>query len=99
MVRHIVFWRLKGDTAEERERHAAEIKAALEALNGKIPGLLRLEVGLDFSRGEDSADVALYSEFDSRAALEAYHHHPEHVKVMPLVKGLRIERRVVDFED
>lgn len=98
MVRHIVFWRLKGDTAAEREEQARAIKAALEALNGRIPGLLRLEVGVDFSRTPDSADLALYSEFASRAALEAYHHHPEHVKVMPLVKGLRIERRVVDFE-
>jgi quinol monooxygenase YgiN len=98
MVRHIVFWRLKGDTQAEREQHAREIKTALEALNGKIPGLLRLEVGIDFSRSEESADVALYSEFDDRAALEAYQHHPEHQKVLPLVKGLRTERRVVDYE-
>lgn len=98
MIRHIVLWRLNGDTPEQKEPAARAIKAALEGLNGKIPGLLRLEVGLDFSRGPDSADVALYSEFVSREALHAYHDHPEHLKVIPLVKTARCERRVVDFE-
>lgn len=98
MIRHIVMWRLNGATQAEKERQGAEIKAALESLNGRIPGLIRLEIGLDFSRGEDSSDVVLYSEFDSREALDAYHHHPEHQKVAPLVKAARTERRVVDYE-
>ncbi len=98
MIRHIVLWRLRGDTPEQKEHPARAIKAALEGLNGKIPGLLRLEVGLDFSRGPDSADVALYSEFASREALQNYHDHPAHLKVAPLVKAARCERRVVDFE-
>ncbi|MBS4095236.1 MAG: Dabb family protein [Sulfuricella sp.] len=98
MIRHIVLWRLNGDTPEHKEQSARAIKTALEALNGKIPGLLRLEVGLDFSRGADSADIALYSEFESRAALHAYHDHPEHLKVVPLVKSARCERRIIDFE-
>ncbi len=42
MIRHIVLWRLNGDTPEQKEPAARAIKAALEGLNGKIPGLLRL---------------------------------------------------------
>ncbi len=98
MIRHIVFWRLNDADPAQKEHTAHTIKSALEELNGKIPGLLRLEVGVDFSRGEDSADLALYSEFVSREALHAYHDHPEHLKVIPLVKAARCERRVVDFE-
>ena len=98
MIRHIVFWRLNGDTAEVRAKQAADIKEALEALNGKIPGLIRLEVGIDFSASPDSADVALYSEFESREALESYHHHPDHLAAAPVVKAARVERRVVDYE-
>jgi hypothetical protein len=98
MVRHIVFWKLNGTTAEQRRTQALEIKKALEALNGRIPGLLKLEVGIDFSATDESADVALYSELDSRAALEVYARHPEHVAVLPLVKAARSERRVVDYE-
>ena len=98
MVRHIVFWRLKGDTAEEKSALALEIKTKLEALNGHILGMRRLEVGLDFSQSAESADLALYSEFESRQALDAYQVHPEHVAVIPLIKSARLERRVVDYE-
>jgi hypothetical protein len=98
MIRHLVFWRLNGDTPEARAAQAREIKRALEDLNGKIPGMIRLEVGIDFSAGPDSADVALVSDFESRAALEAYHHHPDHLAAAPVVKAARIERRVVDYE-
>ena len=42
MVRHIVLWNLH---EENKEENAAAIKAALEDLNGKIPGLRFLQVG------------------------------------------------------
>jgi quinol monooxygenase YgiN len=98
MVRHIVLWRLK-DSANgcSKAENAAAIKQRLENLNGKIPGLLKLEVGYDFSRGSDSSDMVLYSEFENRAALEIYQNHPLHEAVKPLVTAARAERRVVDF--
>ena len=99
MVKHIVLWRLKpeahGRTAVENGR---AIKDKLEALRGRIPGMLRLEVGLDFSRTDTSADVALYSEFESRAALDAYQVHPEHEAVKRFILEARSERRLVDYE-
>jgi len=94
MIKHIVMWRIN----EPRQEPALRIKTALEGLNGQIPGLLHLEVGVDFSREGESADVVLYSEFESRQALEAYPNHPAHAAVAPLVKALRSERRVVDYE-
>ena len=99
MVRHIVLWRLK-ETANDRGKaeNAAEIKRQLEALNGKIPGLLKLEVGYDFSRTSESSDIALYSEFENRAALDAYQTHPLHEAVKPLVMSSREERRLVDYQ-
>jgi hypothetical protein len=100
MVKHIVVWRLK-DQADGRPKgeNAKLIKEKLEALNGRIPGLLRLEVGIDFSLTEDSGDLALYSEFASRSALDAYQVHPEHKAIMPFVLEARSERRVVDYEE
>ena len=92
MVKHIVMWKLR-DKAD-----AAEIKARLEALQGKIPGLIKIEVGIDFLESEQSADVVLYSELESREALNVYQAHPEHVAVIPLVKGAAIARTVVDYE-
>ena len=98
MIRHIVFWTLRGDTPEEKAKNARDVKNALESLNGKIPGMLTLQVGMDFSRTPDSSDVVLYSEFVSREALDAYQAHPEHLKVKPGIKAVRLERRTVDYD-
>lgn len=99
MIKHIVMWRLK-DRAEgsDRAANARLVKEKLEALAGQIPGLLRLEVGIDFEGGDQAADVVLYSEFASREALAAYHHHPAHEAVKPFIAAVRSERRVVDYE-
>ncbi|RLL50081.1 Dabb family protein [Mariprofundus sp. EBB-1] len=92
MIKHIVMWKLR-DKAD-----ATEIKIRLEALNGKIPGLLKVEVGIDFLASGQSADVVLYSELESRQALEAYQTHPEHQAVVPIIKAAAIARTVVDYE-
>lgn len=96
MIKHIVMWRLS-EGAGAKADNALELKRRLEGLNGKIPGLLKLEVGIDFSRESESSDVVLYSEFDSHAALQAYQAHPAHAEVVPFVKTVRAERRVVDY--
>src|SRR5512133_1262818 len=99
MVKHIVLWRLKEKAhGNSRETNARLIKEKLEALNGRIPGVLKIEIGIDFSRGENSGDVVLYSEFTSRQALDDYQKHPEHKKIIPFVTEARSERRVVDYE-
>ena len=97
MIKHIVMWRLN-EAAGDKAENALRLKQALEGLNGKIPGLLKLEVGIDFSRENESSDVVLYSEFASKQALTAYQAHPAHAAVAPLVKSLRSERRMVDYE-
>lgn len=99
MIRHIVMWRLKEQAAgNDRARNAGLIKEKLEALRGRIPGLRHIEVGIDFSREADSADVVLYSEFDSREALHAYHSHPEHVALKGFVGEVRAQRWLADYE-
>lgn len=99
MIKHIVVWRLKESAhGNDRATNARLVKEMLESLRGRIPGLLAIEVGVDFSRTENSADIVLYSEFASRAALDAYQSHPEHQAVMPFILEARAERRMVDYE-
>ena len=99
MVKHIVIWKLKGAAGgKSREQNAAAIKEKLEALNGKIDGLVSLEVGIDFSGTDRSGDIVAYSEFDSRQALAEYMVHPLHKSVIPFVAEAASERRVVDYE-
>jgi len=92
MIKHIVMWKLRN------KADAEIIKDNLEALVGKIPGLLKLEVGIDFSDSEQSADVVLYSELESPEALIVYQKHPEHQAVAPLLKAATVSRIVVDYE-
>lgn len=95
MVKHIVLWRLKDKNTQAAD--AARIKAWLEGLSGKIPGLLKIEVGADFIQDDHSADVVLYSEFVDAAALAAYQVHPLHLEIVPKVKALAAERRSADY--
>ena len=82
MVKHIILWRLKEDlTAEEKERVKQDIKAGLEGLAGRIPGLIDITVNVDDRLESSNADVMLDSTFTDEAALRAYAVHPEHVAV------------------
>ena len=99
MLKHIVFWKLRGDiTGQARNEKLVEIKRGFEAMQGKIPGLQRIEIGITFSQGDDSADICLYSEFESRAALERYATDPLHQEMAAVVRDVRTERRVADYE-
>ena len=99
MVKHIVLWRLKeGAEGRDKAANARLIKERIEALAGRIPGLVSIEVGFDFVHADTSSDVALYSVLESREALDAYQAHPEHQAVIPLIRALTSERRAVDYE-
>jgi hypothetical protein len=98
MIKHIVFWKLKEEAlGNDKATNAQLIKEKLEALNGQIEGLLKLEVGIDFAQGDASADVALYSEFSSKEALDFYQGHPKHKAVQAFVGEVRTDRVVVDY--
>jgi hypothetical protein len=97
MIKHIVMWDLRGDTAEEKASAAARLKLAFESLRGRIPGMLHAEIGVDTSRIAYACDVVLYSEFESQSALDAYAVHPEHLRVKQEVGDLRIARHQVDY--
>ena len=95
---HIVMWTLK-DEAEgaPKAANAARMKALLESLRGKVPGLKRLEVGLATRGLEANCDVVLLAEFTDAAALAAYQGHPEHVAMKPWIGSVRATRQVLDY--
>ncbi|MBM4232592.1 MAG: Dabb family protein [Gammaproteobacteria bacterium] len=95
MVKHIVMWRLRDSASKAAD--AARIKVLLESLSGRIPGLLKIEVGANFIADPNAADVVLYSEFTDAAALAIYQAHPLHLEIAPQVKVLAVERRSADY--
>ena len=92
MVKHIILWQLKDELSSEEKKAVKDgIKAGLEALKGKIPGLLEIKVQTE-CLASSNADVMLDSAFESEEALKGYSVHPEHVavangKVRPFTKN------------
>ncbi len=97
MIKHIVMWNVLGIDAAERQRNAQRIKTAFEGIQRRIPGLLKLEIGIDQSHVDYACDVVLYSEFENLQALAEYAIHPEHTRVRQELEGLRITRHQVDY--
>ena len=100
MVKHMVMWTLKDSAAgADKAANAGKMKALLEALPGLVPGLLKLEVSTDvFAAAPAPFDVVLYSEFATRADLDVYQGHPEHLRVVEFVKQVVATRSVLDYE-
>ncbi|MBN4060727.1 Dabb family protein [bacterium AH-315-I20] len=92
MVKHIVMWTL------EDNNDATLVKTTLEGLKNKVPSIIDIEVGIDFSATDASADVILYSTFTNREGLDAYVNHPEHQAVIPMMQRVTTSRKVVDYE-
>ncbi|MNL00174.1 Stress responsive A/B Barrel Domain protein [compost metagenome] len=97
MIKHVVMWKVSGDTPEARRATREKVRQQFEGLRSLIPGLLALEVGLDMSGVDYACDVVLYTEFESPQALAAYAEHPEHLRVRRELEGLRVARHQVDY--
>ena len=98
MLKHIVMWKFR-ETAEgaSREENLRKATALIESLRGRIPEILRLEVGIDVSRSEQSYDLVLCSDFADVHGLRAYQKHPEHVRVVEFLRKVHAGRIVVDY--
>jgi hypothetical protein len=97
MIKHIVMWKVAGQTREERAESIRKVRSAFDGIVGVIPGLLSVEIGEDVSGIDYACDVVLYSEFESKAALENYSTHTEHLRIKEALVGVRTDRYQVDY--
>lgn len=93
MVKHIVMWKMKD--CPEKETNMEQMKKMLVDLVGKVPGLISAEVGFNFN--PNGFDIVLYSELESKEALDVYQDHPEHQKVKEFVHTVITDRVVTDY--
>jgi len=98
MIRHVVSWKLTAVDDAQRELDAAAIIEGLESLPALIPEILALEVGRNVAPYADNWDLTLIADYESLDALEAYQVHPEHQRVVAIVKPRVSARSNVDFE-
>ena len=94
MIVHIVMFKFKD---EDKSSNIVKVEEKLKSLTGKIPTLKLMEVGVNFPEADRAFDLSLYSTFDSKEDLKAYAIHPEHLKVVELIKSVTTESKVVDY--
>ena len=96
MVEHVVLFKTTaGATEEQKQRMEAE----LAALRDKIPGIVDLTVGRNFSTRNQGYDIGLVVRFENREALEVYLPHPAHRGcVDTFVAPIKEDVIVVDYE-
>lgn len=98
MIKHVILWKLKDEIPEaDRAAKIAEAKARLEALAGKIPGLLSITVNTG-ALASSNADMMLDSAFTDADALAAYQTNPLHVEAATFVRSIVAQRLCLDFE-
>ncbi|ABO49878.1 Stress responsive alpha-beta barrel domain protein [Desulforamulus reducens MI-1] len=92
MITHIVFFKFKDSDS------IPIVKEKLMALEGKVPQLRHLEVGVDVIRSERSFDLALVAKFENMDDLNAYQVHPEHQEVVKYIGTVKESIVAVDYE-
>jgi hypothetical protein len=99
MIKHIVLWNVteKSD-GMDKAAIIARMKEMIVGMKESVPGIQEIEFGTDFNRSDAAFDVALYSSFADRNALDEYQRHPEHEKVKRFIGAVTTARAVVDYE-
>ena len=93
MIRHVIMWKFREGEGENMHRFLNGLKA----LDGVIPEIRRMEVGVNVLE-KNNYDACLIADFDDLEALERYKKDPRHVAVSTLCKSIREVRGAVDFE-
>lgn len=99
MFTHVVMWRFKPEIKdEEKAGLKAAMKEHLEALTGKVPGLVSVHFITEPAIGS-THDMALVTVHESEDAISVYGSHPEHVKVADTyVRPYTCERACINYK-
>jgi hypothetical protein len=96
MIEHIVLIRWKEEASQEAKDNAM---TELRNLKGKIPGIVEVTSGINFSERAKGYTHGLVLRFKDRAAVEAYLPHPEHQHVVQkFLNPIREDTLVFDYE-
>ena len=95
MITHIVLFKL----SDPRPETIAATRDLLVSMDGTVPQLRYLEVGVDIIRSERSYDLALVTRLDSLDELKAYQVDPYHAgTILPHMRSVCSAIVAVDYE-
>ena len=98
MIKHIIFFKLKTYTAEEKKEILAEMEKRFLDLRSNIQEIRYLEVGKNFNEREVAFDICLYTHFENKVDLDVYQHHSAHKDLLNYLATIDREIAVVDYE-
>lgn len=96
-LRHIVSWKLNGETLADRNAQAAEATAAILPLRESVPSVRALALHRNELFDGANFDLTLIADFDDAEGLAVYASHPEHLPVIDLMKRITSGRTATDF--
>lgn len=98
MIKHIVFFKSTENNIELKNAIIENISSSLKSLKAKIPEIISLEVGINFSDRDIAFDFSLETIFASIEDLNLYQNHADHLKVVNQIKDNNLQSAVVDYE-
>ena len=97
MLRHVITWKLAAEDTAGKLAASTTIAAELQGLVSLIPEIRSLTVASNAASVEGNWDLVLIADYDDEAALKAYIVHPEHQRVVGIIRPLVAQRAAVDF--
>jgi hypothetical protein len=99
MIRHCVFWTFHNEAnGKTKQENLLEAQKLILAMEGRIPGMLNIDCGLNFTTDDAAWDLALFCTFETEEDLKVYQTHPVHEEVKDFIKLVRDKRAVVDWK-
>ena len=96
MIVHIVLFKWNSDTSTET---IASVMSALRGMKGKIPEIIDLSCGDNFSELSQGFQNGLVVQVKDKAALDAYAKNALHQEIIQtLIMPILTEKTVVDYE-
>jgi Stress responsive A/B Barrel Domain len=94
-VNHQVWIKFRSEASAEQ---IDAVLADLRALRGKVPGILDMNVGRNFTDRANGYQYGLMVILQDKASLEAYGPHPEHAKVAVKIRAIAESVMALDYE-
>ena len=100
MTKHVILWTLKSEySIDEKQNIKENAKKAIEALVGKVPGLVSIKLNIT-PLASSNADMMLDATLESKEALKGYQVHPDHVAAANgFIRPFTETRLCFDFEE
>ncbi len=98
MIKHIVFFRIKGDHTPLQRKALAERLAGIFEPLATHPAVAEYRTGVNINGSDSSWDVAIDSIFESPEKLEEYQVSREHTEAKKEAAVINKEKAVIDYE-